>query len=90
VAGPWAAYALVTDISILAGVDREEFLSAKGYARLHTRAIQGSVSEVKSRRRRSPGLQHDSYRCEHLRRGGPSRDVAPHSRRRAHSWRRYG
>ena len=49
-AGPWAAYALVTDISIMAGVDREEFLSAEGYARLHTRAIQGSVSEVKSRR----------------------------------------
>ena len=49
-AGPWAAYALVTDISIMAGVDREEFWSAEGYARLHARAIQGPVSEVKSRR----------------------------------------
>ena len=41
-AGPWAAYALVTDISIMAGVDREEFWSAEGYARRHMAAIRGS------------------------------------------------
>src|SRR4029077_12811345 len=39
--GPWAAYALVTDIWSVGGVDREEFLSAEAYAPPHRSAIRG-------------------------------------------------
>ena len=39
--GPWAAYALVNDISTMGGVDREEFWSAEGYAPPHRSAIRG-------------------------------------------------
>src|SRR6267142_4386375 len=42
--GPWAAYALVNDISTMGGVDREEFWSAEGYARRHTSAIRGQAA----------------------------------------------